>query len=96
MIDYKCPFRRIFGIPCPGCGITRAHRAALKGDFREAFRQHPLFFLVGPVIMYLAHRRRLEKPLKLSTETAILALVMVAFLVVYLIRALNGTLKEGE
>lgn len=39
-----CPFRGIFGLPCPACGMTRAGLLFLKGDFRGAFSMHPFFY----------------------------------------------------
>jgi hypothetical protein len=47
-----CPSAGVFGVPCPGCGLTRATLAALKGDFAAAFQLHPLVFVIAPV--YLA------------------------------------------
>lgn len=35
-----CPILRLTGIPCPGCGMTRALLAALRGDFVGAMRWH--------------------------------------------------------
>ncbi|WP_028980589.1 DUF2752 domain-containing protein [Sporocytophaga myxococcoides] len=32
-----CIFKRITGIPCPGCGMGRATLELMKGDFAEAF-----------------------------------------------------------
>jgi hypothetical protein len=40
-----CLFKRLVGRPCPGCGLTRASLSALRGDWRGAFRWHPLFWL---------------------------------------------------
>ena len=48
-----CATAGIFGIPCPGCGLTRATLAALRGDFATAWHLHPLFALVAPVYIYL-------------------------------------------
>ena len=39
---YKCPFYWIFGIPCPGCGMTRAIVCLLRGDIRGVLAMHPL------------------------------------------------------
>lgn len=49
-----CPSATILGIPCPGCGLTRATLAALHGDLELALRFHPLFFLLTPLFLYLA------------------------------------------
>jgi len=40
-------FRRVSGVPCPGCGMTRAFAHLAKGQWGEAVRDHPLSFLVG-------------------------------------------------
>ena len=50
LLDVGCLFRHITGIPCPGCGMTRAHLAALRLDFRAAFWYHPLWFLPLPLL----------------------------------------------
>lgn len=44
-----CPTAGMFGIPCPGCGLTRAVLAAVQGNFSGAFHYHPLFFVLGPI-----------------------------------------------
>jgi hypothetical protein len=50
-----CPFRLLTGIPCPGCGMTRAFLSAFQLDFRSAFLYHPLFpvvlFCVGAIFL---------------------------------------------
>lgn len=44
-----CPSATMTGIPCPGCGLTRATLSALQGNFAEAFHFHPLFWFVTPL-----------------------------------------------
>lgn len=44
-----CPTAAIFGIPCPGCGLTRATLALFHGDLGGALRYHPLVFLATPM-----------------------------------------------
>lgn len=41
-----CPIKYFLHIPCAGCGMTRALREAVVGDFKMAFYYHPLYFLV--------------------------------------------------
>ena len=40
---YKCPFYSLLGIPCAGCGMTRAMKALFDFDINKAFRLHCLF-----------------------------------------------------
>lgn len=36
-----CPTKMVFGIPCPGCGTTRAMGLLLNGNIKEAFFMNP-------------------------------------------------------
>jgi len=42
-----CPFRAATGLPCPGCGATRAFHYAVRGRFSEALSFSPLATLVA-------------------------------------------------
>jgi hypothetical protein len=46
-----CPWRALTGVACPGCGITRAAGALLRGRWDDAVHLHPL---VLPVVVQLA------------------------------------------
>ena len=83
---YKCPFYLFFNIPCLGCGITRAYLAALHFDFKVAFEYHPLFFIVAPMIFYIAHRNKFKKHLSYTNETSLMFIIVVLFIVVYTLR----------
>lgn len=41
-----CPFRRITGIPCPGCGGLRSAHLLLQGDLWGALGLNPLSVLL--------------------------------------------------
>lgn len=56
-----CPLRRIFGLTCPLCGMTRAHLALLCGDLAGAMAYHSLFFLGLPAVIGAAHLRVLRR-----------------------------------
>jgi hypothetical protein len=38
----QCGFARMFHVPCPGCGMTRAVTLLLGGDWRGSLHMHPL------------------------------------------------------
>ena len=44
-----CPTAFFLGVPCPGCGLTRATLALLSGDVHAAMRLHPLVFVLAPL-----------------------------------------------
>ena len=37
-----CLTRRVLGLPCPGCGLTRAVAQLVQGDLSRALAYHPL------------------------------------------------------
>lgn len=41
-----CPMRMLTGMPCPGCGLTRAFLLLLQGKVREATAMHPFWIAV--------------------------------------------------
>jgi len=42
--------KRVLGIECPACGITRSYLSFVRGDMADAIRLHP----GGPVVAILA------------------------------------------
>jgi hypothetical protein len=44
-----CPTAALLGVPCPGCGLTRATLSLLHGDLTGALRFHPLVPLLAPL-----------------------------------------------
>jgi hypothetical protein len=49
-----CPFKVLTGLPCPGCGLTRATVALLHGDFATSFHFHPLALPMVAVMLVMA------------------------------------------
>ena len=47
-----CMFKRLFSLPCPGCGLTRSASSVLHGDFLKSWNYHPLgiFFVVAALL----------------------------------------------
>src|SRR5687768_3108266 len=42
-----CMFQVTTGLPCPGCGMTRATLRLSQGDLWESLRMHPLILVLA-------------------------------------------------
>jgi len=92
-----CPFALCTGTACPGCGMTRAASALIRGDFDAAMTLHPLVPLVGLQlaigwVWYLLTRSGRAQPLSSRTVNAILIGTGLVVLAVWVTRLLSGTL----
>lgn len=51
-----CPFKKITGMDCPGCGFQRSSIALIKGDFAHSFSLYPatipLYLLFAVALVY--------------------------------------------
>lgn len=79
-----CVFKNVTGVPCPGCGLTRATCSLLHGEVATSLRMHQLAL---PVLAYLGilwlgkvavHLGAAWKP-----ETTISTGILLAFLLGY-------------
>lgn len=57
-----CLFQAMSGLPCPGCGLTRALSCLVQGYPAAAFSYHPFAFLVLPLFLMLAVHNFLPLP----------------------------------
>jgi len=53
-----CPFRRVTGLPCPACGLSRSWQSAAHLRLRDSLDDHPLgaATFIGAVAMALDGR----------------------------------------
>ncbi len=80
-----CISMLLLGLPCPGCGLTRANLLFFSGKFYEAFMMHPLFIVADVFLLYLLWR--LIKRKKATKSFLIVCLVLIfIFLLVFFIR----------
>jgi hypothetical protein len=85
---HRCLFRRLTGLPCLGCGISRGIAATVRGDWPGVLATHPFspyFLLLGALLGLSAllgreHRRRLaEAVCSFERHTHLNTLLLVAF-----------------
>ena len=51
---WVCPFKAVFGIPCPGCGLTAAMDELLHGRLIQSLRTHafaPIFMAAFLILL---------------------------------------------
>ncbi len=63
-----CMSQRLFGVACPGCGLTRSFVLLAHGHFRASWEIHhlgiPLYLFFGYQIVYRSYcLRHLDKPI---------------------------------
>jgi uncharacterized protein YjeT (DUF2065 family) len=54
---WPCPFFHALGIPCPGCGMTRATLFLVRGEWKQALTMHafaPVLIIAMLLIMFCA------------------------------------------
>lgn len=85
LLGFGCPVQRLTGIPCPGCGLSRAAASVMRGDLAGALRMHPMIFVLPPVFLYVLLGK---KPLlgSKTRERALLWGVAALWAAVWLIR----------
>ena len=76
-----CVWKTVFGIPCPGCGMTGAWRELLCGHVGAAFSEHAMFWSVPLLYLYILADGRLFKNTLLNY--GVLIAIGVGFLVVW-------------
>ena len=94
---WECPFFRVTGIPCPGCGLTRAVILLLKGELLASLRFHafaPLVLLTAvALILVLLLPRSITQPAiskvaMLEQKTGFTVIILVGLILYWLARLL--------
>jgi hypothetical protein len=94
---WSCPFLHVLGIPCPGCGLSRALAALLQGDWQTSLTLHAfapvfliaIFLMAGAVVLPQPQKDWLTGRLELvERRTGIAAIILVSFLFYWLVRLL--------
>jgi hypothetical protein len=92
---WACPFKSLFGIPCPGCGLTTATDLLLHGQFAASLHTHafaPLFFvsyLVLTIVLFLPEKQRtsaIARIARFERCTGIAPLILIALVIYWVIR----------
>ncbi len=85
-----CPLVLMTGLPCPGCGMTRAALLFLSGHWRQAFVMHPFFYvLLVLAAAFAVSRYILGHTARPAWTAAVLLLLVAAAIFFYLYRMIR-------
>lgn len=92
-----CPVALFTGHACPGCGLTRATSALLRGDVDGMWTLHPMapvmLVLAGTALVWwTAWRTGLTGARPASRSAAVLAVTTLALVGIWSVRLASGTL----
>ncbi len=88
LLKISCFFKLIFGISCPGCGITRACISILRLDFAAAFHLNPMFWSVPILVLLYLFDGRLFKYKWLNS--LLTGCILAGFVICWIVRLVNG------
>lgn len=97
IVGWPCPLLHLTGVPCPGCGLTRATNLLLRGQVNEALRFHAfapvvllgLIFLSATVVLPESTRSSwLNRVDRLEQKTKLVFILLVALIIYWLVRVL--------
>ncbi len=94
---WQCPIFSSTGVPCPGCGLTRAIELLLQGELRASIHFHAfapvfLFFSVVLVVVMLLPKR-IRRPIVykaevLERQTGLTVIILTGLILYWLARLL--------
>lgn len=87
-IYIDCPIKKITGLYCPGCGITRMLLSILQLDVYQAFRYNPLLFICLPFFVFFIIESIISKkePLYNKIPTKIWVMIIIMFIIYGILR----------
>lgn len=99
---FPCFFALHTGLPCPGCGMTRAISALLQGQWQTALRLHPLapaWLLLGGLMTLCAitparSRQRIVRAVHTVERRTLFATLIVTATLVYGLLRISGQIAD--
>jgi hypothetical protein len=95
--SWECPFFRLTGVPCPGCGLSRATTLFLKGDLTGSLRFHAfapifLFAIIALILSVLLPKSIIQPAISraelIERKTGLTVLILGGLILYWLARLL--------
>lgn len=95
--SWQCPIRYTLGVPCPGCGLSRAISALIHGDLETSLTYHafaPLFLiglLLTAFVTFLPANPRCQAINlvgRIERDTGVTAIFLISLVLYWLARML--------
>jgi hypothetical protein len=95
--SWECPIFRLTGIPCPGCGLSRATMLLLKGDLSGSLRFHAfapvfLFAIIALILSVVLPKSILQPAIAraelIERKTGLTVLILGGLILYWLARLL--------
>lgn len=92
---WRCPIKALLGIPCPGCGLSRAMAQLIQGEWQGAMLTHAFapVILAGFVLMMIVSlvpenvfRVMVYRIALIERITGLVGFVLVCMIIYWLIR----------
>jgi hypothetical protein len=99
LTGWQCPIRMVFGVPCPGCGLSTAIGLLIKGEWRESLSKHafaPIFLLGFFLILFVVllpghlHKEAVARIERMEMRTGMVAIVLFGLIAYWLARLVVG------
>lgn len=75
IFGYVCPSEIIFGLPCPGCGLSRAALLLLKGDIACSLHMNPMLLFIPVYFIFVICKK------KNAAENYLIGIIILSFIV---------------
>lgn len=86
-IGIPCLFRRLTGLLCPGCGISRMMIDIIHFNFHSAYYHNQAIFLLSPFILYFVAKTYIswlfDKKMKINLIENIILYIIIAILIIF-------------
>jgi Protein of unknown function (DUF2752) len=93
---WQCPLRYSLGVPCPGCGLSRAVKALVSGHVEQSIAIHAfapialgvLMLILLTVLQPRTQQKRMIQQIRQIEQLGVSTILIVVFMMYWLVRLL--------